>query len=153
MSVINALTPWSSKATLMQIGDERGEAAIEQWQVFAELFEVVTVIVPATEGECHHTGTGFNKATRGEEVLGQARSAVIAVAVLAFAITFDDAWVLAAQVKSVNQLWTREHVQGLLIEDIDTAHETGGIEVAAQSVEAGEQGLAIAQAVERDTIE
>ena len=53
----------------------------------------------------------------------------------------------------MEQFGAGEHIERLLIEDIHTAHESGGVEIAAQAVKTAQQRLAITETVERDAIE
>ena len=47
-------------AALVQVCDEGAEGAIEEGQVFAELLEIVAVIIPAAEAERDDACSGFD---------------------------------------------------------------------------------------------
>ena len=129
--------------------EQGAQGAVEQGQVLAELAEVVAVVVPAAEAESDDARACLDETAGGEEMVGEAGAAVVAVFVLALAVASGDAAVLAGKVERLQQLWAGEHAERLLVEGVHALHEAGGVEVAAQLVEALEQTGAVMQAVER----
>ncbi len=56
-------------------------------------------------------------------------------------------------VQGIHQPTGSQHAKGLLVEIVEPAHHAAGVGVAAETIEAGQQRLAIAEAIERDAIE
>ncbi len=96
---------------------------------------------------------GLDQPPGHQEVLHQFRAAVVAIARVPFAVALANARVFLADVQSFHQPAGGEHAKGLLVEAVEPAHHAGRVGVAAEAIEAGQQGLAVAQAVERDAVE
>ena len=72
---------------------------------------------------------------------------------IAFAIAFPDGGRLFLDIQRLQQTTRGQHAEGLLIEPVHTGHETTGIHLAAKTVEGGQQGPTISQAIGGDAIE
>ena len=141
------------QTTLVQIFNQCAQALIEQRQVLSQRAEVIAVMIPAAEREGHAAGARFDKPARDEKMFHQFRAAVIAIARNALAVTFDQFRIFFREVQSLDQFARGEHPERLLIERVESFHQTAGINIATEAIEAGKQRAAIRQSIESDAVE
>lgn len=137
----------------VEVFDESAEALIEEREVCEEFGVVGAVEVPAAEVECDAAGTGLDEASGDEEVFAVARGTVAVVFGIAFAVAFADGGGFAADVERVHETAGGEDIEGFLGEAVGGFDCAAGVDVAAEAVEAGEEGAAVAEALEGDVIE
>src|SRR5205814_5584513 len=98
--------------------------------------EIISVMVPATEGERHATSARFHESAGNEHVFHELGAAVVAVLWIAFAVAGADLFVLLFKVKRVDEFAGGEDAESLFVEGIEPVHHTAGIDVSAKLVEA-----------------
>ena len=72
---------------------------------------------------------------------------------IAFPVALQDPLVFLLQIERVEQFAGGQHAEGLLIERIKAIHQTAGVHVAPEFIEAGQQSLAVGKPVEVDAVE
>lgn len=140
-------------AAEVEVFDEGAEALIEEREVGEEFGMIGAVEVPAAEVESDAAGTGFDEAASDEEVFAVARGTVAVVFGVAFAVAIADGGGFAGDVERVHETAGCQDVEGFLGEAVGGFDGTAGVDVAAEAIEAGEEGAAVAEAFEGDVIE
>src|SRR6185436_14183846 len=88
-----------------------------------------------------------------KEVLHQLRAAIVAVLGIAFAVTLADFLVFLLHVEGVEQLAGSEYAEGLLVEGVKAFHHAAAVDLAAEIIETGKEGLAVGKAIKGDPVQ
>ena len=137
----------------MQVGNQSAEGLIQQRQVVAGVAEIVAVIIPEAVGHGDETGSGLDQSASDQELLIEHGGCIAMHLGIAFAVAFPDGGGLFLDIQRLKQTTRGQHAEGLLIEPVHPSHETTGIHLATETVERGEQGPTISQAIGGDAIE
>ena len=141
------------ETALMQILDERADTLVKQRQVLAQRAKIVSVMVPAAEGEGDTARAGLDQSAGDEHMFHQLRTPIVAILRVAFAIAVADFCVFFFEVQGIEKLAGSEDAKGLFIESIQRFHHAAAVEIATKLIEAGEQRSAISEAIKRDAIQ
>src|SRR5690349_9242027 len=105
-------------------------------------------MIPAAESERDAAGAGFDEAAGHEEMLHHFGRAVVAIFGVALAVALANFRVFFFDVERFEDFAGGQHAEGLFVESVEAAHQTTGIDVAAEGVETFEQGATISEAFE-----
>src|SRR5262249_8691596 len=120
-------------ATVVQVLDQVGDAAIDLRQLRFQCLEVAAVGVPAADGQRHAADACFDQPACGQELLH-------------VLVPIADARLLAGQVERPPDHAGGDHVKGPLGEGVQALHRARGVDVAADVVELGQQVLPVVHA-------
>ncbi len=131
-------------AAHVQVFDQGAQALVELGAVVADQAEVVAVSVPAAVGERHAADARLDQPARDQQMLvDRRRTVVLELVGLAVAVAVAKPRVFLAQVECVDQPARGQDVEGELGRRIDAGERAGGVAIALEPVEAGEQPAAI----------
>src|SRR2546422_10429238 len=86
-------------------------------------------------------------------MLHHLRAAVVAVLRIALPVSLTDFLVFFLDIERVEQVARSKYAEGLLVESIQPFHHAAAVDLAPEIIEAGEQGLAICQAIQGYAVE